>query len=106
MNTSHLPDNVPQETLAGAEYLKRTLAGAEYFRQITSLEPDRRTRAAFQDLVLRVAPPGAVLFDFGAGPGIDARFFAECGFTVGAYDVDRRMVDLFPIDYRDLMPSG
>ena len=82
MNISHLPDNVPQEplareTLAGAEYLGRTLAGAEYVKQITSLESDRRARATFQDLVLRIAPPGAALFDFGAGPGIDARFFAE-----------------------------
>ena len=106
MNTSHLPDNVPQKTFAGAEYLRRTLAGAEYVEQITSLESDRRARAAFQDLVLRIAPPGAALFDFGAGPGIDARFFAERGFTIEAYDVDPRMCEFFAEYCRDVIASG
>src|SRR4029077_9379575 len=106
MNTSHLPDNVPQTTFAGAEYLRRTLAGAEYVKQITSLESDRRARAAFQDLVLRIAPPGAALFDFGAGPGIDARFFAERGFTIEAYDVDPRMREFFADHCRDFIDSG
>jgi len=84
----------------------KTLAGAEYFRQITSLESDRRARSAFQDLVLRIAPPGAALFDFGAGPGIDARFFAERGFVVRAYDVDPKMREFFTAYCRDLIDSG
>jgi SAM-dependent methyltransferase len=84
----------------------KTLAGAEYVRQITSLESDRRARSAFQDLVLRIAPPDAALFDFGAGPGIDARFFAERGFTVEAYDVDPRMREFFAAYCRDLIDSG
>ena len=84
----------------------KTLAGAEYFRQITSLEADRRARSAFQDLVLRIAPPGAALFDFGAGPGIDARFFAERGFAVRAYDVDPKMREFFTAYCRDLIDSG
>jgi SAM-dependent methyltransferase len=106
MNISHLPDNVPQETVAGTEYLMRTPAGAEYVKQITSLESDRRARSAFQNLVLRIAPPGAALFDFGAGPGIDARFFAERGFAVEAYDVDPRMCEFFAEHCRDLIASG
>jgi SAM-dependent methyltransferase len=80
--------------------------GAVYFRRITALESDRRARAAFQDLVLRIAPPGAALFDFGAGPGIDARFFAERGFTVDAYDVDPKMCDFFATYCRDFIVSG
>jgi SAM-dependent methyltransferase len=84
----------------------KTLAGAEYFRQITSLESDRRARSAFQNLVLRIAPPGAALFDFGAGPGIDARFFAERGFVVRAYDVDPKMREFFLAYCRDLIDSG
>src|ERR1700724_3014253 len=84
----------------------KTLAGAEYFRQITSLRSDRRARSAFQDLVLRIAPPGAALFDFGAGPGIDARFFAERGFLVRAYDVDPKMREFFTAYCRDLIDSG
>jgi SAM-dependent methyltransferase len=83
-----------------------TLAGAEYARQITSLNSDRRARSAFQSLVLKIAPPGGTLFDFGAGPGIDARFFAELGFTVQAYDVDPRMCEFFAAHCRNLIDSG
>jgi SAM-dependent methyltransferase len=87
-------------------YLQRTPAGADYVRQIGAQESDRRTRAAFRDLVLGITPPGAQLFDFGAGPGIDARFFAELGFTIDAYDVDPRMRDFFTDHCRDLIDAG
>jgi SAM-dependent methyltransferase len=87
-------------------YLQRTSTGAEYVDQITAQESDRRTRSAFRDLVLRIAPPGAKLFDFGAGPGIDARFFAERGFTIDAYDIDPRMRNFFANHCRDLIDSG
>jgi SAM-dependent methyltransferase len=87
-------------------YLQCTPTGAEYVRQINAQESDRRTRTAFRDLVLGIAPPGATLFDFGAGPGIDARFFAELGFTIGAYDVDPRMREFFTDHCRDLIDAG
>ncbi len=87
-------------------YLQRTPAGAEYVNQITASQSDRDTRAAFQALVLREAASGATLFDFGAGPGIDARFFAERGFRVHAYDVDPRMRAFFADYCRDLVESG
>jgi SAM-dependent methyltransferase len=80
--------------------------GADYVEAITALESDRRTRSAFQDLVLRIASPGAALFDFGAGPGIDARFYAERGFRVGAYDVDPGMCEYFSVHCREFMESG
>jgi SAM-dependent methyltransferase len=101
-----MPGSAPDMTEAGAEYLRQTLAGAEYVKQIISSEPDRRARSAFQDLVLRITPQGATLFDFGAGPGIDARFFAERGFKIEAYDVDSRMREYFAEYCRDLMDSG
>jgi SAM-dependent methyltransferase len=75
--------------------LAHTHTGQAYFEHITSLESDRRVRAAFHEAVLRAAPDGGALFDFGAGPGIDARFFAERGFTVDAYDVDPAMCEFF-----------
>jgi SAM-dependent methyltransferase len=84
----------------------KTLAGAEYVEQITALESDRRARSAFQELVLRIAPPGGALFDFGAGPGIDARFFAERGFTVEAYDVDPTMCSFFAEHCLNVIDSG
>jgi SAM-dependent methyltransferase len=87
-------------------YLRHTPAGVDYVRQITTQESDRSTRSAFRDLVLSMAPPAAMLFDFGAGPGIDARFFAERGFTVDAYDVDPRMREFFTDHCRDLIDSG
>jgi SAM-dependent methyltransferase len=80
--------------------------GSEYVEAITALESDRRTRSAFQDLVLRIASPGAALFDFGAGPGIDARFYAERGFRVVAYDVDPGMYEYFEMHCREFMESG
>jgi SAM-dependent methyltransferase len=81
-------------------------SGARYVEAITVLESDRRARSAFQDLVLKIAPPGAALFDFGAGPGIDARFYAERGFTVGAYDVDPGMCEYFSDQCRDFIRTG
>jgi hypothetical protein len=86
--------------------MSETQAGAEYVRAITALPADRRTRSAFQDLVLRFASPGASLFDFGAGPGIDARFYAERGFSVGAYDVDPVMCNYFSDYCGDLIQAG
>jgi SAM-dependent methyltransferase len=87
-------------------YLQRTPAGAEYVSQITAQESDRRTRSIFRDVVLSIAPSGAKLFDFGAGPGIDARFFAERGFTIDAYDVDPRMRKFFAEHCRDHIDLG
>jgi SAM-dependent methyltransferase len=84
----------------------RIVTGAEYVEQITALESDRRARQAFHDLVLRIAPPGAALFDFGAGTGMDARFYAEQGFTVAAYDVDAKMREYFATYCRDLIDAG
>ncbi len=71
------------------------VAGEEYLAAITVLESDRRARVAFQDLVLRTAAPGSCIFDFGAGPGIDAKVYAARGFRVVAYDVDPRMCAAF-----------
>jgi SAM-dependent methyltransferase len=82
------------------------VTGAEYVEQITARESDRRARAAFRELVLKLARPGATLFDFGAGTGLDARFYAEHGFNVVAYDVDSRMCEFFTAHCRDLIEAG
>src|SRR5260370_42214864 len=81
-------------------------AGRDYVEAITALQSDRRARSAFQDLVLRTASPGAAIFDFGAGPGIDARFYAERGFTVEAYDVDPAMCEYFSANCREFIQAG
>jgi SAM-dependent methyltransferase len=99
-------DSAPRETAVDTQYLQRTVAGAEYFEYITSVESDRQARSVFQELVLSIAPPGGVLFDFGAGAGIDARFFAERGFNIEAYDVDPRMRDFFAEYCREYLDTG
>jgi SAM-dependent methyltransferase len=66
-------------------------AGEEYVAAITARDSDRDARRAFWDLVLRQAVPGGCIFDLGAGAGIDAKFYAERGFQVRAYDVDPYM---------------
>jgi SAM-dependent methyltransferase len=86
--------------------LAHTHTGEQYFKHITSLEADRRARAAFQALALETLPRGGALFDFGAGPGIDARFFAERGFTVEAYDVDPAMCEFLAEYCRDFIAAG
>jgi SAM-dependent methyltransferase len=73
---------------------------------ITAVQSDCGARSVFQDLVLRTARPGAVIFDFGAGPGIDARFYAERGFTIAAYDVDPSMCEYFSTLCRKFIQTG
>lgn len=73
----------------------RNITGAEYVSVITSRESDRRARAAFRARALELVPAGGMIFDFGAGPGLDARFYAEHDRRVGAYDVDPQMCRYF-----------
>jgi SAM-dependent methyltransferase len=82
------------------------ISGAEYVQQITALESDRLARSAFQNLVLRLVPPGGALFEFGSGTGIDARLFAEHGYSVAAYDVDPNMCEFFAEHCRELIEAG
>jgi hypothetical protein len=86
--------------------MSEIVTGEAYVEAITSRESDRRARAAFQDLVLRIARPGAALFDFGAGPGLDARLYAERGFTVTAYDIDPKMREFFSVYCREFIETG
>jgi SAM-dependent methyltransferase len=82
------------------------ITGVEYIKQITALGSDRRTRSAFQTLALSIVPPGGALFDFGAGTGLDARFYAEQGLTVAAYDVDPNMCEYFTEYCGDFIEAG
>jgi SAM-dependent methyltransferase len=82
------------------------VTGTEYVRAMAAREPDLLARTAFQELLLRIAPAHAMLFDFGAGPGIDARFYVEHGFEVAAYDIDPEMCEYFSSHCRDLIEAG
>jgi SAM-dependent methyltransferase len=91
---------------ASGHSARQVISGSQYVQKIIALESDRRARLAFQDLVLRVAPPSGTLLDFGSGPGMDARFYAEQGFNVAAYDVDPQMRDFFAVHCRDFIEAG
>jgi SAM-dependent methyltransferase len=81
-------------------------SGQDYVEAITARRSDRLARSAFQALVQEIASPGAALFDFGAGPGIDAKFYAEQGYVLQAYDVDPQMCEYFSVHCRNFMQTG
>ena len=83
-----------------------SVAGAEYVRAMAARSSDRLAREAFQQLALSLVNPGATVFDFGAGPGIDARYYAERGLAVSAYDVDPAMCAYFAQECADLIRAG
>jgi SAM-dependent methyltransferase len=80
---------------SAATPVARRIAGDEYIAAIQARSSDRRVRLAFQDLVLHLSRPGSCIFDFGAGPGIDAKLYAERGRQVIAYEVDSQMCEAF-----------
>ncbi len=81
-------------------------AGADYVRALERHEADRRAREAFQSLALAHAPPGGTIFDFGAGAGIDAVFFAARGYCVRVYDNDPRMRRYLAATCADSIDAG
>ena len=93
-------------TLVPMDDAARIVTGAEYVRAITARASDRRYRRAFQSLALRLTAPGEALFDFGSGPGIDARLYAEQGRSVSAYDIDPHMSEYLTSHCRDFIMSG
>jgi hypothetical protein len=44
----------------------RNVTGTEYVQAMSAREADRLARTAFQDLLLRIAPGQAMVYDFGA----------------------------------------
>ena len=75
--------------------MNAAVTGAVYVDAMNRDPTDRECRRAFVNLALALAPTGGRLFDFGSGPGIDAKLYAESGLRVGAYDVDSAMCEYF-----------
>ncbi len=82
------------------------VSGEAYVAAINQTSADRECRAAFQSLVLRLAGQGGAVFDFGCGPGLDARHYAEQGLRVGAYDIDPDMRTYFSRHCADQIANG
>lgn len=73
--------------------MARPIAGEEYVQIMTSSR--RWERQLFQRIALTLVPPGSNIFDFGSGPGLDAKVFAESGHKVLGYDPDVVMREYF-----------
>jgi 2-polyprenyl-3-methyl-5-hydroxy-6-metoxy-1,4-benzoquinol methylase len=71
--------------------MSELVTGNAYVGALSTRNSDRNCRAAFLELALTLVGPGSHIFDFGCGPGIDARTYAERGHRVSAYDVDAAM---------------
>jgi SAM-dependent methyltransferase len=80
--------------------------GDDYIVAITAHDTDRKARTAFLELALTLAAPGASIFDFGAGPGIDAKHYAEQGYHVLTYDKDPAMRDCLRTYCREQIARG
>ena len=75
--------------------MQATPTGAAYVEAMDRDPLDREYRRAFVSLVMSMVPRRGTLFDFGSGPGIDAREYARAGLQVHAYDTDAGMCDYF-----------
>lgn len=71
------------------------VTGDAYVAALSADASDRSTRTAFVHLALALTRPRARIFDFGCGPGQDARFYADCDREVYAHDVDPDMCASF-----------
>jgi SAM-dependent methyltransferase len=67
------------------------VSGRAYVEAISAIDADRAYRSAFLGLALDLVPPRAAIFDFGCGPGLDARAYLDRGHEVHGFDVDADM---------------
>lgn len=80
---------------------------AEAYDKLMESTPDNALmRHAFWELVDDRLTRGAAILDLGAGTGQDARYFAEAGHRVLAYDVSERMIQLLTRRCSDLIKAG
>ncbi|HYM19234.1 MAG TPA: methyltransferase domain-containing protein [Micropepsaceae bacterium] len=84
----------------------RDMTARQYHEFMLASESDRGTRAMFQQAVLSRLSPGASIFDFGAGSGIDAKAYGEHGHRVHAYDSSTEMQETFSDYCRSEMATG
>lgn len=75
--------------------MSAAVTGVAYVEAMNRDPVDAEYRRAFLSLALTLAPPRGSVFDFGSGPGIDARHYAEAGLRVEAYDIDAVMCEYF-----------
>jgi SAM-dependent methyltransferase len=67
------------------------VSGEAYVTALDRASADRECRSAFRNLATSLLRPGDKVFDFGSGPGLDARHYAEHDAEVTGYDIDPDM---------------
>jgi SAM-dependent methyltransferase len=75
--------------------MSAAVTGAAYVEAMNRDPTDREYRRAFLSVALALVPPQGSVFDFGSGPGIDAKQYADAGLRVRAYDSDAAMCEYF-----------
>ena len=84
----------------------RSIAGEAYVRALEASASARLERQVFQRVALLLAGARSNIFDFGSGPGLDARVYAEQGHSVAAFDTDPEMREYFSGYCGDLIEQG
>ena len=67
--------------------------GEQYHEFMLRSQRDRKVRDRFRSIALDLLPAGADILDFGAGTGIDARFYAANGHPTFVYEPSQAMFD-------------
>lgn len=75
--------------------MSELVTGDAYVAALSADASDRIARTAFVELALALTRPRSRIFDFGCGPGQDARVYAARDREVYAHDVDPDMCSSF-----------
>ncbi len=75
--------------------------GEQYHDFMLTSQRDLEVRGRFQRMALELLPVGAEVLDFGAGTGIDAKFYAANGHLTFVYEPSQAMLDYLVRHCRD-----
>ncbi|MGH8214749.1 MAG: methyltransferase domain-containing protein [Rhodanobacteraceae bacterium] len=67
--------------------------GEQYHEFMLLSQRDRAVRQKFRKMALDLSPAGADMLDFGAGTGLDAKFYAANGHPTFVYEPSQAMHD-------------
>lgn len=87
--------------LAPSKAVDGVHTGEQYHAFMLTSQRDRAVRDRFQKMVLDLLPAGADVLDFGAGTGIDAKFYAANGHPTFVHEPSQAMRDCMLRHCRD-----
>lgn len=80
--------------------------GQAYHEFMLASARDRKVRERFQHFVSRVMPPHGTVLDFGAGTGIDAKWYAARGFKTFVHEPCEENLDYLITHCREEIANG